>query len=46
MGFRLCGVKATRADGGEWRGDRHWGKSLQPGDVVAALRRFASNGEL
>lgn len=56
LGFRLCGLKASRADddgggggGGskeEWCADRHWGKTLRgASDVDGALERFASNGE-
>lgn len=45
LGLRLCGVKAARPDGCEWRADRHWGKGLAAADVPAALRRFADNGE-
>jgi hypothetical protein len=44
LGFRICGVKVARADGREWRADRHWGKRLGRADALDALRRFADNG--
>ncbi|KAI8467791.1 MAG: hypothetical protein J3K34DRAFT_523417 [Monoraphidium minutum] len=46
LGFRLCGVKATRLGGDEWCEDRHWGKALDESGVVGALRRFTANGAL
>jgi len=46
LGFRICGVKVTRADGSEWCADRHWGKGLGQESVLEALRQFTDTGEM
>lgn len=46
LGFRICGIKAQRADGTQWSADRHWGKGLGHQDVLEAMTKFGDNGAL